>query len=205
VRSLAPILAVMAIGLVLLADYLLVNPLLAGTVALLTEYLVLLAAAAAVAGALALGRRHVLDIARRRGDRIGSLVVLASMGLVLAVGLAPGAAGADAPPLRWLVAAVLIPLAASFFALIPIFAVRVVRRGTVFHGPEATLMLVAAAATLLLLLPLSGPAGGWLATAATLLLDGPLAAVFRGLLIATAVASAVYAARLLFGIDATDD
>jgi hypothetical protein len=195
----------MSFGIVLLADYLLVNPLLGGVVAYLAEYLVLLAAAAAIAGGIALARRHLLELVRRRGDRVGSIMVLGGMGLVLGLGLAPGSAGSEEPAVRWVAAVLLVPLVAALFALIPIFALRVARRGVSRHGLEATVMVLAAAGTLVLLLPLTGEGGAWLATTAGLLLDGPLAAVFRGLLIAIAVATAISAARLLFGIDATDD
>ncbi len=204
-RRVAPVLAVMVVGIVLVTDYLVVNPQLGAAVALLTEYLVLLSAAAAIAGGIALARRHVWDLARRRGDGVGSAMVLLGLATVLFLGLAPGSAGAEEPALRWLVAALLLPLVAALFALIPIFTLRVARRRVARHGREATVMVLAAAVTLILLLPLTGAGGAWLAAMAALLLEGPLAAVFRGILIATAVATAVYASRVLFGIEATDE
>lgn len=66
-------------------------------------------------------------------------------------------------------------------------------------------MIAAALATTILLVPLSGPAGAWLADAAGWTLAVPLAAVFRGLLIGIALLTAVYAARLLLGMAGADE
>ena len=59
--------------------------------------------------------------------------------------------------------------------------------------------------TTVLLVPLSGGVGTWLAGAAGWSLTVPIGAVFRGLLIGIALLTAVYAARTLLGIGAADD
>jgi hypothetical protein len=127
-RSL-PTAAVVIVGLLLLIDFVVVNPTLAGLAGLLILWIVLLAAAAAVTGTIALGARHVTDLVHRRGDRIGSILVLVGIGLMCVAGFYPGSAGATDPLVRWLVGALLAPLVASIFALLFIFMLGAMRRG----------------------------------------------------------------------------
>ena len=54
--------------------------------------------------------------------------------------------------------------------------------------------------TTILLVPVSGGLGSWLAGGAEWLLAGPIGAVFRGLLIGVGLLTAVYAARTLLGM-----
>ena len=118
-RSIAAALTALA-GLVVLVDLAIANPALSGLAGWLNQLLVLLAAGAGVAGALMLVVRHVGRLARRE-DQLGSVAVLLGIGLVLLPGLAPGSTGADAPAVRWVVAALLAPLiAAVLILLLPI-------------------------------------------------------------------------------------
>ena len=59
--------------------------------------------------------------------------------------------------------------------------------------------------TTILLIPLSGSTGAWLAGAAGWSLAVPIGAVFRGLLIGIALLAAVYATRALLGMGAADE
>ena len=70
---------------------------------------------------------------------------------------------------------------------------------------DAILLVGAAMVTLVLLLPFGGPVGSWLGEAASWALAVPVGAVFRGLLLGVAILTAVFAARTLLGIGATDD
>src|SRR5439155_16193575 len=127
--------------------------------------LVLLAAGAAVAGALMLVVRHVGRLARRE-DQLGPVAVLIGLGLVLLPGLAPGSTGADGPAVRWVVAAPLAPLVAAGLALpFPLLLVAA-SRGLRIRARETAVMLCAAAAVLVLLLQIGGQAGAWLASGA---------------------------------------
>ena len=82
-----------------------------------------------------------------------------------------------------------------------------VHRGLRVRGREMSVMLAAAAVVLVLLLPLGGAPGSWLAATAGWALAVPITGVFRGLLIGIAIATAVTAARLLLAVDGatTDD
>jgi hypothetical protein len=58
---------------------------------------------------------------------------------------------------------------------------------------------------IILLLPIGGPAGDWLAAGAGWVREVPLAGVFRGLLIGVAIMLALSAARFLLVLDRDDD
>lgn len=196
---------VIGVGLLLLADTLVANPGLDAIAALLTDYLVLLAAGAALAGAVALFVRHGGDLLLRRGDRVGSAILLGGLVAVLALGLRPDSAGPADPALNWLVAALIVPLGASLGGLLFFFLLRGSRRGMRVNRREATLLLAVAAASAAILLPIGGVAGGLLGDVSSWMLQGPVAAVFRGLLIGVAVAASISAARFLFGVEHHDE
>jgi hypothetical protein len=203
-RSL-PAALVVLVGLVLLLDFVLINPSVAGLADALLELIVLLAAAAAVAGGVALVLRHWTDLVERRHDPLGSLVLLSGFGIMLLAGLYPGSSGAAGPAVRWLVAALLAPLVASLFGMLFVFLLMATRRGLVLRPRETAVMLVAAIAAIVLLLPIGGSAGAWLASAAGWATDVPIGGVFRGLLIGVAIVTAVHAARVLVAVDGADD
>jgi hypothetical protein len=66
-------------------------------------------------------------------------------------------------------------------------------------------MLAAAAVAVVLLLPIGGATGSWLASLAGWAMEVPLGAVFRGLLIGVAIVTAVHAARVILSVDGADD
>jgi hypothetical protein len=66
-------------------------------------------------------------------------------------------------------------------------------------------MLAAAAVVIVLLLPIGGAAGDWLASAAGWTLAVPIGGAFRGLLIGVAIVTAVQAARVLLAVNGADE
>lgn len=200
-RSLYSVIVVIA-GLLLLVNFVVINPFLAGGSAAILELIVLLSAAAAVAGGIALGLRNLRQLAAGDRDRWGAAAVIAGFGAMLLAGFYPGSGGASDPAVRWLVAALLAPLVASLFALLFVFLLRSARRGVETHPRETVVMLAAALGVIVLLLPLDGPVGSWLAAAAGWTQDVPIGGVFRGLLIGVGIATAVHAARILLAVDA---
>jgi hypothetical protein len=192
-------------GLLVLLDLLVVNPTLGDAAGALNELLVLLAAGAAVGGAATLAAHHARDLAARAGNRVGSVLVLGGMGAVLLAGLRPGSEGTGDPVVRWLVAALLAPIAASLFALLFIFVLGAFRRGFALRARETAVMAGAAATVIILLLPIGGQLGDVLAAGAEWAREVPLAGVFRGLLIGIAVMVAVSAARTLMTLDRDED
>jgi hypothetical protein len=196
---------VLVTGLVVLLDLMVVNPSLDAAAGAVNELLVLLAAAAAVGGGATLVAHHARNLAAGDGDSIGSIVLLLGMAAILLAGLRPGSSGTADPAVLWLVAALLAPIAASVFALLFIFLLGAFRRGFALRVRETTLMAGAATVVIVLLLPVSGQAGDWLAASAGWVRDVPLAGVFRGLLIGTGILVAVSAARSLLATDGDDE
>jgi hypothetical protein len=205
VRRSLPAATVVVVGLLLLLDYVVINPTLAALADLLLELLVLLAAGAALAGGVALVLRHWTEIVERRADPVGSVVLLVGFAAILIAGLYPGSSGSTDPAVRWLVAALLAPLIASLFAMLFFFLLGAARRGLALRRRESSLMLAAAGVVVVLLLPIGGVPGDWLATAASWTLAVPIGGVFRGLLIGVAIVTAVHATRVLLAVNGADE
>ena len=195
-RALVPGLVLVA-GVVLLVAYLVVNPSIDALAAFLLDYLILLAAAAGIAGGVEVAWAQAERLISRRGDRIAAAVTLAGFLAVVAVGFFPGSRGADEPAMRWIVASLLIPLVTALFSLLFFFMLAAVWRGLRLRGRETTVIVGAAALMVLLLLPLGGNVGRSLAAGAGWALDVPVGAIFRGFLIGVAIATAVAAGRML--------
>jgi hypothetical protein len=196
---------VLVTGLLVLLDLMVLNPSLHDAAGAVNELLVLLAAAAAVGGGATLMAHHARNLAAADGDSAASVVLLLGMAAVLVAGLRPGSSGSSDPAVLWLVAALLAPIAASVFALLFIFLLGAFRRGFAIRARETTLMAGAAAVVIVLLLPVGGEAGEWLAGGAAWVRDVPIGGVFRGLLIGIGILVAVSAARTLLGLDADDE
>jgi hypothetical protein len=196
---------VIAIGVLLLADFLVVNQALADLAAVAVDAAILVAAGAALAGLGSLALRRASDLWRRRGDAVGAGLVLAGIAAVLAVGLRPGGLGASDPAVGWLVGALMLPIAATLFGLLFLTTLSAARRTVDAGGREAMVIVGAAVVVLILLLPIGGAAGEALAVAAAWTLDVPIGAVLRGILIGVAVLVAVFAARTLLGIGSSDE
>jgi hypothetical protein len=203
-RLTLPILTV-GVGVILLADFLVVsNPLgeLAGAV---VAGVVVVAAAAALAGAASLALRHGRDLVERRAPPWSALAVLAGMAAMLLAGLYPDSEGSADPAVGWLLAALVVPIAASLFGMLFVATLGAARRALALRAREASVMIGAAVVVLVLLLPIGALIGEGLADAADWVLGVPIGAVFRGLLIGTALAIAVGAARVVLGIGAADE
>ena len=196
---------VVVVGLLLIADLLVVNSALGQLAGIVVDAAILVAAGAALAAVAALSVRRVADLWRRRGEPVGAALVLAGVAVVLFAGLRPGASGTTDPAVQWLIAALLVPIGASLFGLLFVTTLGAARRSLASRSREGTLLVMAAFVTTILLVPLSGGVGTWLAGAATWSLDVPIGAAFRGLLIGIGLLTAVYAARTLLGIGAADD
>lgn len=196
---------VVLVGLLLIADLLVVNSALGQLAGIVVDAAILVAAGAALAAVGALGARRIADLWRRRGDPVAAALVLVGMAAMLAAGLRPGSAGTGEPAVQWLIAALLVPIAASLFGLLFVTTLAAARRSVASRSREGTLLVAAALVTTVLLVPLSGPFGARLADAAGWLLAGPIGAVFRGLLIGVGLLTAVYAARTLLGMAAADE
>ena len=196
---------VIAVGVLVLADFLVVNRALGDVAGLVIDAAIVVAAGAALAGVGALALRRAGDLWRRRGEPIGAALVLVGMGAVLVAGLRPGAGGASDPAVSWLVSALMLPIGATLFGLLFVTTLSAARRSVDAGGREALVLVGSAVILLILLVPIGGTLGDALAAAADWALEVPIGAVFRGILIGVAVLVAVFGARTLLGIGSTDD
>ena len=196
---------VIVVGVLLLADLLVVNQSLGELATLAIDAAILVAAGAAVAGVAALAVRRAGDLWRRRGDPVGAALVLGGMAAILVAGLRPGALGASDPAVGWIVAALMVPIGATLFGLLFVTTVGALRRSLELGTRESIVIAAGALVVLVLLLPLGGPLGAWTATAAEWALDVPVGAILRGILIGVAVLAAVFAARTMLGIGSADE
>lgn len=198
-------LVVVIVGVLLLVDFVVVNPAISDIAAVAVEAAILVGAGAALAVTASLAWRRAGDLWSRRGDPIGAALVLLGIGAVLVAGLRPGATGASDPAVGWLVGALLVPIAATLFGLLFVTTVVAARRSAASRRRDAFVLVGAAVVMLVLLLPIGGSSGEVLASAAGWVLAGPVAAVFRGILLGVAILAAVAAARTLLGVGAADE
>jgi hypothetical protein len=196
---------VIIVGVLLLADFLVVNESLGEIARLVVDAVILVAAGASLAGVVALALRRGRDLWRRRGDPVGAVMVLGGIGAMLVAGLRPGSEGAADPAVTWLIGALLVPIAATLFGLLFVTTLAAARDSLSSGQRDALLLVAGATVTLVLLLPLGGAIGTWLGAASGWVLAVPVGAVFRGLLLGVAILAAVFAARTLLGIGATDE
>jgi hypothetical protein len=196
---------VIAVGVLVLADFLVVNRALGDVAGLVIDAAIVVAAGAALAGVGALASRRAGDLWRRRGEPIGAALVLVGMAAVLVAGLRPGAGGASDPAVNWLVSALMLPIGATLFGLLFVTTLSAARRSVDAGGREALVLVGSAVILLILLVPIGGTLGDALAAAADWALEVPIGAVFRGILIGVAVLVAVFGARTLLGIGSTDE
>jgi len=196
---------VVIVGALLLADFLIVNESLGQLASIVVDLAILVAAGAALAAVASLGLRRGTDLWRRRGDPIGAALVLVGIAVMLIAGLRPGSEGATDPAVRWLLAALLIPIGATLFGLLFVSTLAAARRSVAARDRAATLLVTISLVTLVLLLPLGGEPGTWLGVGAAWALEVPIAAVFRGLLVGVAILAAVFAARTMLGIGPRDE
>jgi hypothetical protein len=198
---------VIVVGLLLLADFLIVNASLGELASVAVDAAILVASGAALAAVVALLMRRSSDLWRRRGDPVGAVLVVVGIAVILVAGLRPGSDGVSDPAVAWLVAALMVPIAATLFGLLFVTTLTAVVRAVAAPGGGREALVVAAAAgvVLVLLLPIGGAAGDGLAAAAEWTLALPVGSVFRGIIIGVGIAAAVAAARTLLGVGSTDD
>jgi hypothetical protein len=196
---------VVAVGVLVLADFLVVNRSLGDAAGLVIDAAIVVAAGAALAGVGALALRRASDLWRRRGEPIGAALVLVGMAAVLVAGLRPGAEGASDPAVGWIVSALMLPIGATLFGLLFVTTLSAARRSADTGGREALVLVGSAVILLILLVPIGGTLGDALAGAAEWALEVPIGAVFRGILMGVAVLVAVFGARTLLSIGSADE
>jgi hypothetical protein len=208
-RLLATIIAGVA-GLIVLIDFASAIPTVDEVAKLVIDWAALLAALALIVGLLNVAAGHLARVLRRQPDWYYSLVLLASMLVVIVsgtvIGLVPGGytlfpSSLVEQPIRDIFSAVYEPLASSFLALLAFFSLSAALRALRRRTADALVILIVAMIVLAVgalpqaqALPGLGEALGWVS-------DYVALAGARGLLIGTAIGATIAGVRVLLGFD----
>ena len=167
---------------------------------LLSDWVAVLVAFALLLGLGNVARVHLGRVARRHEGWFYSLVLIVSALIVLGLGLYEGTPGG--PLLQWIFNYIYQPLGASVFALLAFFVLTAALR-TLRAGPSAAWVLLAVAVIVLIgaapwsrVAPLDPLAGlyDWI-------MQVPVLAGVRGLLLGAALGAAATSLRVILGYD----
>jgi hypothetical protein len=201
-RTLPAVLAI-AVGAVVLASLLLPVPQLAAAGRYLIDTAIVIAAFALFLGLINVVRVHVRHIRQRTATWPYSVLLLVVLATVLAIGLVysplRGEGGASAPAVRWIFTYVLAPMEATLGALLAFFILIAAYRLLRLRNVESAVLLVV---TLLVLIGQSStglfPA---LSDLRNWILDVPVVAGVRGILLGVALGTILTGIRLLLGVE----
>jgi hypothetical protein len=184
---------------VLVVDRIGIAPDLTGTLSVGYQWLMLLAGVALLIGVVNVLALHLWRIQTGRRDWVLSLVVVAVLVAVFVAGVV-SPAGANGPLLNWVFDALVAPSQAALFSLLVFFMAAAAFRYLRVTRPGGAWMLAGALIVLLAQWPL---ATQWLPPAyvqATFwLVDAPVMAALRGVLLGSGIALLVVGLRLLAG------
>jgi hypothetical protein len=161
------------------------------------EWASILFAFALLLGLLNLAQAHIRRIQQRHEDWSYSVILLATMGIVLLAGLS----GSTSTSLHWIFRHVITPLQATLLSLMVFFIASAAWRMFRMRSLGAFIMLVTAVIVLLGQMPLSERLGLEFSQLKQWVLDVPNLAGQRGILLGVALGTIVAGVRLLLGIN----
>jgi hypothetical protein len=197
-----PTAVAIAIGLIVLAAILVPIPAAAALGTRLIEIAVVLAAFALFLGLFNVIHVHAQKIVDRQTGWLYSLILIASMLVVLALGLPSyngQPSGPSQPGVQWMFHNILAPIQASLSALLVFFLVTAAFRLLRIRNLESAVMLVVVLLVLIGqvtvgLLPILPEVKEWI-------LDVPTLAGVRGILLGVAIGAVLTGLRLLLGVE----
>ncbi|HDN81023.1 MAG TPA: hypothetical protein ENG33_11225 [Chloroflexi bacterium] len=199
-KKVIPTLVAFITGIIVLADFLIYNPLLDQVSNSLLNWALLVAAFAFIVGLLNVLIVHFTRIIKRERGWPYSIVLVLAMWLVIIFGVLDPR-GPQGPIVSWVFRYVQYPLQATLFAMLAFFALsagyRAFRRQTV----DATIMLVAASLVFLGQAMLISEWGKWFAAIKDWILSVPTVAGMRGILLGVSLGVIATGLRLLLGMD----
>jgi uncharacterized membrane protein YhaH (DUF805 family) len=193
-RQVLPVGIAMAVGLIVVAASLLNVPELSSIANVIINWAALLGSLALLLGLWNVLTVHVQRLAHPDRHSIFSAVILLSAIVTLIVSMPEGTEGAGA---QWIFNYVYRPLEASFLALIAFFIATAAFRSLRAHSIETTLMLI----TALIILIGQVPLGAFLAPVKEWVMNVPVVAGQRGILIGVTLGAIATSLRLLVGAD----
>jgi len=198
-RTLPAALAI-AVGLFVLVSLLLPVPLLGAIGTYFIDAAVIIAAFALFLGLINVVRVHVGQVRERTKTWPYSVLLLVVLVVVVAIGLIFSLAGGpSAPAMRWIFTYLLTPIQATLGALLAFLIVIAAYRLLRLRNVESAVLLIVA------LLVLSGQATAGLLPAMagvrSWIMDVPVLAGVRGILLGVALGTILTGIRLLLGVE----
>lgn len=196
-RRVLPALAGPMVGLIVLLDFFLENPLLDAVGGFLLEGAVILAGFAFILGLWNLLQVHERRVRRRERDWWTSVIILLSALASLAVVLVAW----QTPMAHWLYRYLLFPLEASVGGLLAFAVVGAAVRVWRFGTPEGAVLLVVGLVVLLGSLPLDGGPLAAVGAVRNWIVGVPALAAVRGVLLGVALGIVATGLRVLLWVD----
>lgn len=172
-------------------------PVLHQVTTMLYQWTVLLGAFALLLGVANLGITHGRRIYGGQRDWVGSLALLATLTAVLLAGLLDGR-GASSRVVEWFFDALIAPGQATIFALLAFFTAAAAFRYLRIGQPAGAWMLAGALVVFLTQLPVVTLPPS-VQTTLFWLMEQPVTATFRGVLLGSALALVIVGVRFLLG------
>ena len=196
-RRALPALAVLIVGLIVLLDFFLENPLLDAIGSFLLEGAIILGAFALILGLWNLVQIHERHIRRRERGWGLSVVILLSALATLVLGLAAW----QTPAMTWFYRYLLFPLEASVGALLAFALVGAAVRSWRFGTWPGFVLLIVGLLVLLGSLPLETGLPATLGLVRDWILAVPVLAALRGILLGVALGVVATGLRVLLWVD----
>ena len=201
-KRILPSTIAIAASVFVLASVFLDIPLLDAIGTYFVDIAIIIAAFALFLGLLNVLRVHARKIRERQPASVYSFVLLASMLIVLAVGLPPlpnQPSGPAQPVVQWIFEYIQVPIQATLSALLVFFIVTAAYRLFRIRNLESIVMLVVALVVLVGqvtvgLVPILPDLRDWI-------LDVPTMAGVRGILLGVALGALLTGIRLLLGVE----
>lgn len=201
-KRLLPTSVAMAVGILVLGALFTTNALLDGIGAYLVNLAVIVAAFALFLGVLNVVRVHIRRAREGHKGRFYSIVLLAAMLAVIALGLptAPDqSSGPNQPAVAWIFQNIQLPIQASLSGLLVFFLVTAGLRLLTVRNLESAVMLLVALLVLagqvtVGLVPLLPEIRDWI-------LNVPAMAGVRGILLGVGLGAVLTGVRLLLGVE----
>jgi hypothetical protein len=196
-RRFLPIAVAIICGLWVLADFFVSHPLIDSVGAKLLEGVMILAAFALFAGILNLLGFHARRISKDQKDWGYRLVLMVALGGTLIAGIVLPGSGA----LSWIFGYMYYPLQSTMAALLAFFVVSAAYRAFRLRNGEALIMLITSLVVLLAQLPFSNRISPYLPLLRKWILDVPVTAGTRGIILGTALGTITTSLRILLAVD----
>jgi len=190
------IVAAIACGLLILADFFLVDPILDALGAILTEGVLILAAFALLLGVVNLLGVHTRMNGSGRGRPYSAILLVALVGTFVIGVLRPAS-----EELTWIFDYLYFPLQATMGALLAFFVVSAAYRAFKLRSVSAIILLVSSVIVLITQLPFSAALSPVLPAVREWIYAIPVTAGVRGILLGVALGTIATTLRVLLAVD----